>query len=189
MATRRVGDLKVRTQGSIKMDEYCSVGIDQSYTGFAVTFLNDTGYLSHVLETRPTANPVERLVSIRDWLLDLLHSPDIPRWDCLAMEGYGYASQSGFMLGELGGMIKLLLWDCFDAFPLVVAPNQLKKYATGKGQAKKQEILLAVYKQWGVEFKDDNMADSYVLARIAGGHAETVHQKLVVDAVKTSAIS
>jgi crossover junction endodeoxyribonuclease RuvC len=41
----------------------------------------------------------------------------------------------------------------------------LKKYATGKGTSKKQEMLLQIYKRWGVEFNDDNAADSYALAR------------------------
>ena len=44
----------------------------------------------------------------------------------------------------------------------------LKKYASGKGNAKKQEMLLQIYKRWGVEFNDDNAADSYALARLVG---------------------
>jgi hypothetical protein len=35
----------------------------------------------------------------------------------------------------------------------------LKKYAAGKGTAKKQEMLLQIYKRWGLEFNDDNAAD------------------------------
>jgi hypothetical protein len=39
----------------------------------------------------------------------------------------------------------------------------LKKYATGKGTAKKQEMLLQIYKRWGVEFNDDNAADFTII--------------------------
>jgi crossover junction endodeoxyribonuclease RuvC len=46
----------------------------------------------------------------------------------------------------------------------------LKKFAAGKGNAKKQEMLLQMYKRWGVEFNDDNAADSYALARLVSGN-------------------
>ena len=49
-----------------------------------------------------------------------------------------------------------------------IAPNQLKKYATGKGNTKgKQAVIDAVCKLWGVYTKDDNQADACVLAKIA----------------------
>ena len=57
----------------------------------------------------------------------------------------------------------------------------LKKYATGKGTAKKQEMLLQIYKRWGVEFNDDNAADAYALARLAGGHAIDKIEQEVLD--------
>ncbi len=49
----------------------------------------------------------------------------------------------------------------------VVAPGTLKKFVTGDGRAKKDLMLLKVYKKWGVEFDDDNLADAYSLARFA----------------------
>ena len=42
----------------------------------------------------------------------------------------------------------------------------LKKFAAGKGNAKKQEMLLQIYKRWGLEFTDDNAADAYSLGRL-----------------------
>jgi hypothetical protein len=57
----------------------------------------------------------------------------------------------------------------------------LKKYVTGKGQGvKKNQILLSVYKKWGVEFMDDNAADSYALARIAAGIADLEYEKEII---------
>jgi crossover junction endodeoxyribonuclease RuvC len=56
----------------------------------------------------------------------------------------------------------------------------LKKYASGKGTSKKQEMLLQIYKRYGVEFNDDNAADAYALARLAGGLAiDEIEQKVV----------
>ena len=49
----------------------------------------------------------------------------------------------------------------------VITPGTLKKFVTGKGQCKKDLILLKVYKKWGEEFDDNNLADAYSLARMA----------------------
>ena len=65
--------------------------------------------------------------------------------------------------------MRLTLFDYFDderKYPLKVPPMTLKKFAAGKGNAKKQEMLLQIYKRWGVEFTDDNAADAYALARL-----------------------
>jgi Holliday junction resolvasome RuvABC endonuclease subunit len=100
----------------------------------------------------------------------------------IAMEGTVLASFSALKLGELAGLVKLTIWDYFDGnlnsvvpfaetlrTPLQIPPMTLKKYAAGKGNAKKQEMLMQIYKRWGIEFNDDNAADSYALARIAAG--------------------
>jgi crossover junction endodeoxyribonuclease RuvC len=56
----------------------------------------------------------------------------------------------------------------------------LKKYAAGKGNAKKQEMLLQIYKRWGLEFNDDNAADAYALARLASkAHINEVEKAVV----------
>ena len=50
---------------------------------------------------------------------------------------------------------------------MVVSVFCLKKWVAGTGRAAKEMMLLHVYKRWGVEFKDNNLADAYGLARIA----------------------
>jgi Holliday junction resolvasome RuvABC endonuclease subunit len=113
------------------------------------------------------------------------------------MEGTVLASHSALKLGELAGLVKLTIWDYFDANlnsvipyeeylrrPLQVPPMTLKKYATGKGTAKKQEMLMQIYKRWNVEFNDDNAADSYALARLAAGIASDAVEKAVVEQLK-----
>jgi crossover junction endodeoxyribonuclease RuvC len=60
----------------------------------------------------------------------------------------------------------------------------LKKYAAGKGTAKKQEMLMQIYKRFGVEFNDDNAADSYALARLAAGIHLNAVDKEIVDKIK-----
>ncbi|CRF29172.1 Uncharacterised protein [Mycobacterium tuberculosis] len=43
----------------------------------------------------------------------------------------------------------------------------MKKFATGKGNAKKDEMVLPIYRKWGFEHGSDNVRDAFVLAQIA----------------------
>jgi Holliday junction resolvasome RuvABC endonuclease subunit len=89
------------------------------------------------------------------------------------------------ILGELGGVVKLSLYEYFIepelAHPLIVPPTSLKKYVTGKGRVEKNQILLQVYKKWDVEFNNDNAADSYGLARIVRNRHDFEYEKEVYD--------
>jgi hypothetical protein len=70
-------------------------------------------------------------------------------------------------------------------FPLIIPPTTLKKYVAGKGKdVKKSQMLLAVFKKWGVELTDDNAADSYSLARIASGYATVDYEKSIQGNLK-----
>jgi hypothetical protein len=43
----------------------------------------------------------------------------------------------------------------------------LKKFACNDTKAQKDDLKLHVFKKWGVELKDHNVVDAYILARIA----------------------
>ena len=83
--------------------------------------------------------------------------------DFAVIEGYGYANAYTLAtLVEIGTVIRYFLWQ--SDFPYhEVAPTQLKKFM-GKGNLKKDQIMLAVYKKWGYEAPTDNIADAVVLA-------------------------
>jgi Holliday junction resolvasome RuvABC endonuclease subunit len=91
----------------------------------------------------------------------------------IAMEGYSMAERYGqHASGEVGACIKMTILALFDAqdrraFPLIVAPQQLKKFVAGNGNAKKSMIPKEVLKRWGVDFNDENLAEAYGLARVA----------------------
>lgn len=152
------------------------VGIDQSYSGFAITILRDNNQWTTVYKS--DKHGIERLRDIQAHIMDVLVQFEVVD---VAMEGYAFGSQMANMLGELGGMVKLTLLD-FGIYPLIVPPTSLKKYVTGKGNGvPKSQMLLYVYKKWGVEFTDDNAADSYSLARLVAGMHETAYEKEVYD--------
>lgn len=171
--------------GGLEKGRIVCVGIDQSLTGFAVTALDmeyPKNYLTWVYKSPYFG--VERLADIRQFLFDTLdYLCEDNGIDDVAMEGTVLASHSALVLGELSALVKLTIYDYFDdgtRFPLMVPPMTLKKYAAGKGNAKKQEMLLQMYKRWGVEFSDDNAADSYALARlVAGIHTDKIEESVV----------
>jgi crossover junction endodeoxyribonuclease RuvC len=89
----------------------------------------------------------------------------------VAIEGYAYGAKfNRESMGELGGILRLALYEAGIDF-IDVPPTVLKKFVTGKGNAQKQQMLLSVYKKWGVDITDDNIADAYALARFAEAYA------------------
>ena len=157
--------------GKLPDDVPIVLGIDQSLTGFALCALNLDNPSQHL--TWVYKSPyfgIERLADIREWLIDHLnYLSEKHHIEDVAMEGTVLASQAALVLGELSATVRLTIFDYFDderKYPLKVPPMTLKKFAAGKGNAKKQEMLLQIYKRWGVEFNDDNAADAYALARL-----------------------
>lgn len=161
------------------------LGIDQSYSGFAVTtYSADTSYFTRV--DKFTGKGVDRLANIYDhvdrMMSELAEENIIAE---VAIEGYAFGSQMANMLGELGGIVKLAL-QRHGVYPLIIPPTTLKKYVTGKGTGiQKNQMLLHAYKKWGVEMADDNACDSFALARIACGNAELAYEKELIQKINT----
>lgn len=151
-----------------------AIGIDQSLTGFAISFVevgNESAHDTRVYKSN--LRGVARLNDIAAWLQRRLDAHQRKLVYDVAMEGTVRASMAASVLGELAGVTKLVLWHHFatetHARPLLVPPMTLKKYVTGVGTAKKNEMLLKTFTSWGIEFSDDNAADAYGLARLSAG--------------------
>ena len=163
------------------------LGIDPSLTGFAMTAIEVEGDRFETWLYKSPQRGVHRLADIWDWLDQrwALLSAARFRITDIAVEDTIVASHAATALGELSATIRLAMLfseivSDTAQYPLKVPPPMVKKYATDKGNAKKNEVMLGVYKRWGLEFSDDNMADSYVLARIAQGAPETVFQSEIL---------
>lgn len=182
--------------GEILTGAQVAVGIDQSLTGFAISAVDLSSPEKHQTYVyKSPYNGVQRLSDIDNFLHSFF--TELAKADCevidIAMEGTVLASQSALVLGELSATVKLFLYNHFDGIanyypepfqrlrtPLMVPPMTLKKYATGKGTSKKQEMLMQIFKRWTVEFNDDNAADAYALARLAGNlHIDAIEKSVV----------
>jgi Holliday junction resolvasome RuvABC endonuclease subunit len=167
--------MKIFQGGVVIPENPVYLGIDQSYSGFAITAYQNGNYYTEVYKSDKRG--IDRLRDIQAHTMNWLHQFD--NVTDVAMEGYAFGSQMANMLGELGGMVKLTLLD-FGIYPLIVPPTNLKKYVTGKGNGiSKSQMLLQVYKKWDAEFTDDNAADSYALARLVSGSHELAYEKEV----------
>lgn len=179
--------------GGLSKNCKVTVGIDQSLTGFAFTALkieNPNEYMTWVYKSPYFG--IERLVDIRQWLVDHFNYLEERNNEIqdIAMEGTVLASHAALVLGELSALVRITIYDEFTEphnnlkYPLKVPPMTLKKFAAGKGNAKKQEMLLQIYKRWGIEFNDDNAADSYALARLVSGHSINDVEKAIIEQMK-----
>ena len=177
--------------GLTKDQALVAIGIDQSLTGFALSAVSIAEPVKHI--TWVYKSPyfgIERLVDIRQWMIDTLdYVSEEHEITDIAMEGTVLASHAALVLGELAAVVKMAIYDYFGEdevcrYPLKVPPMTLKKYASGKGNAKKQEMLMQIYKRWGIEFNDDNAADAYVLGRLAGKTANDEIEKAVAKQIE-----
>lgn len=170
------------------------MGIDPSLTATGIIVLNGR----EVKETRTTPNrpdlgTIERVFIIHNIITNLIKEQPEPL-DLIVIEGFSYGSKgrSVFDIAYLGWRIReeldRLEWD--NRIPwLEVPPSQLKKFATGKGNSGKDIILQQVYKRWGYETHDNNIADAYVLAQIGRaylGNSDdlTAFQKEVIKTLR-----
>jgi len=105
---------------------------------------------------------MERVLAFSDWLHGRLehYAPDL-----VVFEGYGGPVYTLRTLMEIGTALRMMC-HIMKVKYVEVQPSSLKKFATGKGGAKKEEIMLAVYKRWGFEAQTNNEADAFVLAKI-----------------------
>jgi hypothetical protein len=184
--------MRLKTYGDgVTPNKKCWVGIDQSYSGFAITVLGeDSSYQTTVAKFDNSGG--ERLSEVQAHLQETLDkTKECCQVQDVAMEGYAYGSIMANKLGELGGVVKLTLHET-DGLgdgknPMIVPPTSLKKYVTGRGTGvQKNQMLLQVYKKWNIEFPDDNAADSYGLAHIVSGKGSMAYEKEIYQKLQTA---
>lgn len=123
---------------------------------------------------------------------DKWHGGDRPAW---VIESPSYMSSGMGHDRVLVGwhmFIDHMIYELGYDPPLLVSPSQVKKFATTKGNAPKQDVMLAVERRYpDARIKNDNEADAVILAAIgAAAYGEpfngelTKYQQEVVDAVR-----
>jgi len=137
------------------------VGLDPSTkTGFVA--LDEAGNVLRVKELTGVGDKdPKRMASLIGEVMAFIQPDDV-----IAIEGFGFASQQAIQLGGIGWGIRIALFRRGIAYT-EVSPAAVKKFATGKGNAKKDDMVLPIYRKWGFEHSSDNVRDAFVLAKIA----------------------
>lgn len=156
-------------------------GIDPSLTGTGVVILDEKREVvnSRLIKSKPTEGTIPELNRIKHICLEA--TTLVTGCDLVVMEGLAFMAHNTTALVQLSAL-NYFIRDVlhFSNIPFViVAPSTLKKFVTGKGNAKKDSMYLETYKRFGVSFTDDNLCDAYGLAAI--GHAMSKPKEKLPD--------
>lgn len=97
-----------------------------------------------------------RLVNIRK---QVHHHVLTPRVDLVVIEDLPTHAHGAGITGMVHGAVRELLCDVGLPYVLV-PPATLKKYATGRGNATKPDMRMALYQRAGIDLRDDNQVDA-----------------------------
>jgi Holliday junction resolvasome RuvABC endonuclease subunit len=134
------------------------VGLDLSLTSTGWSAAGEVAVIA------TAAKGPQRLHEVSQEIASRLIELDDP---AVVVEGYSFASRNSqaHAIGELGGVVRLTLWNL--RIPYVeVPPTSRAKFATGRGNASKGEVVSAVSARTGLVFAGkgaDDMVDAWVL--------------------------
>ena len=141
------------------------VGVDLSLSETGLVVLDKTFKIlqQELIATYPTTNIESRILEIKDRLTKFFNKDSI-----IYLEGLSFGSRGQSML-ELAGLHYLIRAHLYQSnfYYKPIPPTTVKKFITGKGNCKKELMLLKVYKKFGIEFNNNNLCDAYSLARLA----------------------
>lgn len=144
------------------------VGLDPSINATGVVVLDDCGNIieQKTFSVKDPDKMFER--SLIKYEEEISFIPKIVNLASVYIEGPAYqsAGQAILQMGALHFLSRVYFFKSKVNYK-VIAPGTLKKFVTGKGNSKKELMLLKTFKRWGVEFEDNNICDAYGLARMA----------------------
>jgi crossover junction endodeoxyribonuclease RuvC len=148
------------------------VGLDLSLTSTGVAVATPNGAITDRITTKPVPNAtlrerrdrLRRLVSpIRTYITDA---------DLVVIEGPSYGSTTPHQHDRAG--LWWLVIDCVmraDVQVVEVPPSTRMRYATGRGNASKDDVLTAVIRRYpNVDVNGNDEADALILAAMGARH-------------------
>lgn len=114
------------------------------------------------------AKGAERLSIISNEIVNILLINPI---DIVVIEGYSFASRNSqaHSIGELGGAVRMKIWE--RGVPYIdIPPTCRAKFATGKGNAGKNEVISSISAKTGIVWSGagaDDRCDAWILEQMA----------------------
>ena len=118
-----------------------------------------TDYVMQFSDEYPPA-----LVLIEDYIRGTITTPARRKEE--GLDSRRIQSPSVIPLAEYGGILRSDLLTIPDIRVIDVAPATLKKFVTGVGKGRKEQMIAMVLNLWKVGFGTDDEFDSYGLARL-----------------------
>jgi Holliday junction resolvasome RuvABC endonuclease subunit len=137
------------------------MGLDLSLTSTGYSINGNTGVIS------TNHKGAERLSRVSNKIIDLIMENPI---DFVILEGYSFASRNSqaHSIGELGGAVRMKIWERGVAY-IEVPPTCRAKFATGKGNAGKTEVISSISARTGKTFLGsgaDDECDAWILEQM-----------------------
>lgn len=145
-----------------------SMGIDLSTKATGVVFLRETGEpIPECLFAEDlTVGNLTGMRRAQEMVLQIMTLIHNERPDRIVIEGYSLNTKNAASivpLVEIGALLRFMLMiDGMEWFDPRAA--EVKKFATGKGNVPKDQVMMWVLKRWGYTSETNNIADAYVLA-------------------------
>lgn len=127
-------------------------------TGWAESRDSVSGVISF-----PKLRGIDRLIAIRNRVMVAARGADL-----VVLEGFAWGAKGNAVLdlAMLGGVVRVALTEAGLTY-VEVNPSSLKKFATGKGNAKKDEVFAAAIRKLDYQGTDHNEADALWLLQMA----------------------
>jgi crossover junction endodeoxyribonuclease RuvC len=163
------------------------LGLDLSLvsTGYCV-LENGESIENDTIKTKASNSMINRIIYIEQEIIK--HLLKIYNFNLICIEGFSYGSKgrSVFDQGGLGWIIRRL---CKKAMikTMIISPNSLKKFITGKGNAPKEDMKLKTFKKYGIEFEgpgSNDECDAYGLAQMGKAYLYGTDIKYEQEALK-----
>jgi len=139
------------------------VGLDLSTRSIGIGLASQDGVCAYLY--KPESSKLSTIVSGTLMSIERIIPKD--KISAIFIENYAFGmfgkTASGTKLAEVGGGVKYV-FEIIKIPVYMVAPTSIKKFATGRGNAKKDEIRLAVYKKYGLEYETSDECDALMIA-------------------------
>jgi Holliday junction resolvasome RuvABC endonuclease subunit len=151
-----------------KRPGFSSLGLDISATSTGIVLLRSDAPKCKkpevLLETAyaPTSAGMRRVEILSNHLLNLVQKQAPDR---IVIEGYAISKFAGavIQLVTVGAVVRYRMHTTGYRW-LEPSPNELKKFVSGKGNVKKEHMMMEVLARWGHKSKNNDTADGYGLA-------------------------
>ena len=137
------------------------MGLDLSLTSTGISINGSTQSI------RSKNRGTKRLIEIKNSILEIAKAKKV---EIVAIEGYSYASQysQAHSIGELGGVVKVAIKEL--GLPIAVIPPTCRaKFATGKGNAGKSDVIASITEKTGLLFTGadgNDRCDAWILEQM-----------------------